>query len=51
MASTGRESRSIVPAQHGWSEQLPMLLTPVVPMLLGALLFGGGLLIGWLIWG
>ncbi len=51
MASTGRESRLIVPAQHGWSERLPLLLTPVVPMLLGALLFGGGLLIGWLIWG
>jgi ATP-dependent Clp protease ATP-binding subunit ClpC len=51
VASTGRESRSILPAEHVWSDRLPLLLTPVIPMLLGALLFGGGLLIGWLIWG
>jgi ATP-dependent Clp protease ATP-binding subunit ClpC len=54
VASGDRDSRSsvrILPAQLPWSDRFPILLTPVLPMLLGALLFGGGLLFGWLIWG
>jgi ATP-dependent Clp protease ATP-binding subunit ClpC len=54
VASGHRESRSsagIVLGQLPSNGRFPFLLSPILPMFLGALLFGGGLLFGWLIWG
>ncbi len=39
------------PVQLALPGRFRFFLGPVAPMLLGALLFGGGLLVGWLIWG